>query len=59
MVEEEHQVEEEEAEVVGVEDAEEEEVSQSLSCIKCTTVFINVLYCINTVYMYMYIVCRK
>lgn len=59
MEEEEHQVEEEEAEVVGVEDAEEEEVSQSLSCIKCTTVFINVLYCINTVYMYMYIVCRK
>ena len=57
MEEEEHQVEEEE--VVGVEDAEEEEVSQSLSCIKCTTVFINVLYCINTVYMYMYIVCRK
>ena len=28
VVEEEHQVEEEEAEVVGVEDAEEEEVSQ-------------------------------
>ena len=59
MAEEEHQVEEEEAEVVGVEDAEEEEVSQSLSRIKCTTVFINVSYCINTVYMYMYIVCRK
>ena len=30
MAEEEHQVEEEEAEVVGVEDAEEEEVSQSM-----------------------------